>query len=99
MCHSVKNCVIIAIQQLAGKLERSWKVVKTYSELLKSLIDFTDTKLMVLANALGYDTSYISKWCSGNKLPTAKSIHEINEILGEIFAETIMEEETLVLFY
>ncbi len=71
----------------------------TYSELLKNLIDFTDTKLMVLANALGYDTSYISKWCSGSKLPTAKAIGEIDEILGEIFAESIMEEDKLPIFY
>lgn len=74
-------------------------MIRSYSELLKRFIDFTDTKLIVLANALRYDTSYISKWCSGTKLPTAKAIHEINDTLGAIFAEAIIEEDALPFFY
>ena len=34
-----------------------------YGELLKTLIKFTDIKMSTVADNLGYDVSYISKWC------------------------------------
>lgn len=66
-----------------------------YSLLLKRLINYTDIKLILLAQELGYDVSYISKWCSGAKLPSAKNVFSINKTLSKIFAEIIFEEHNV----
>ena len=42
----------------------------TYADTLKQLIGLADIKLFIVANTLGYDISYISKWCNGAKLPS-----------------------------
>lgn len=70
-----------------------------YSETLKKLFEFTDVKLAILANALGYDISYISKWCNGSKVPSVKSIYNINKKISEIFAKTIVDEDLTLSFY
>ena len=47
--------------------------MNAYGTLLKKLIRFTNIKLTNLAEIVGYDTSYISKWCNKGKLPAAKA--------------------------
>lgn len=59
---------------------------------LKKLIDVSGVKLSPIANILGYDISYISKWSSGKKVPSYKNILEINIKLAEIFANSIIED-------
>ncbi|MCY7008231.1 hypothetical protein OCK72_06105 [Fusobacterium simiae] len=67
--------------------------MKKWAHLLKQLLQCSDTKLIVLANVLGYDTSYISKWCNGSKIPSAKNIHDIHKKMSSIFAKEIIENK------
>lgn len=67
----------------------------TYGELLKKLIVFTNTKIMVIANETGYDISYISKWCNKGILPTTRTISVINKKLSKVFANEIMAQDRL----
>lgn len=64
----------------------------TYAVALKNLINYTKTNSTQLALHLGYDISYISKWKSGAKLPSAGTISEINNKLGAYFAIKITEQ-------
>ena len=72
--------------------ERLWHFVK-------KLIRFTNIKLTNLAEIVGYDTSYISKWCNKGKLPAAKAAPNVNKCLADVFAREIIiqEEATLSL--
>ncbi|MEG0179497.1 MAG: hypothetical protein RR573_01350 [Oscillospiraceae bacterium] len=45
---------------------------KNFGEILKLLLDISGEKCAVLAQYLKYDTSYISKWLSGSRLPACK---------------------------
>lgn len=64
-----------------------------YSQMLKDLISVTNIKQMALANYLGYDISYINKWCNGIKLPSQKSIDSINDQISQLLAKDILEED------
>lgn len=75
------------------------KIDEKYGSVLKKLLCFTDTKFMVLSKALGYDISYISKWCNNIKIPTAKNIEIINEKASVIFAEEIVKKDKITDFY
>ena len=70
-----------------------------YGELLKKLIIFTNTKIMVIANETGYDISYISKWCNKGILPTTRTISVINKKLSKVFANEIMTQDRLDNFF
>ena len=70
-----------------------------YGELLKKLIIFTNTKIMVIANETGYDISYISKWCNKGILPTTRTISVINKKLSKVFANEIMTQDRLDDFF
>ena len=72
--------------------------MNAYGTLLKKLIRFTNIKLTNLAEIVGYDTSYISKWCNKGKLPAAKAAPNVNKCLADVFAREIIiqEEEILV---
>lgn len=50
-----------------------------FGETLRKLIRGTDIKESELANALSYDTTYISKWINGSKLPSQKYAKSIIE--------------------
>nr|WP_307906033.1 hypothetical protein [Clostridium botulinum] len=54
---------------------------------------------MVLSKAVGYDISYISKWCNNIKIPTLKNINNINEKASIIFAGEIMKQDKVKDFY
>ena len=45
-------------------------IVETYPIALKKFMKFTKTKSVTLAERIGYDVSYISKWINGAKLPS-----------------------------
>lgn len=63
---------------------------KNYGNTLRNLLTFSEIKFLILGNHLGYDVSYISKWCSGVKLPSPKSIKEINEKISELVSSEII---------
>ena len=50
----------------------SIKQKNRFSNLLEHLMNIAELKNSILANELGYDVSYISKWLSG-QLPSAKT--------------------------
>lgn len=72
--------------------------MNAYGTLLKKLIRFTNIKLTNLAEIVGYDTSYISKWCNKGKLPAAKAAPNVNKCLADIFAREIIIQEEATLF-
>lgn len=67
-------------------------MAEDYASTLKKIINFTQTKFLILAKIVGYDISYISKWCNGTKLPATKHIEQINDELARYFAETIQQD-------
>lgn len=73
-------------------------LTEDYAAALKRLIKFTKTKSYSLANFLGYDMSYISKWCTNAKLPSSRSVEHINNMMGAYFAELILERQKLPVF-
>lgn len=72
--------------------------MNAYGTLLKKLIRFTNIKLSNLAEIVGYDTSYISKWCNKDKLPAPKAASHVNRCLADVFAKEIINQEESVLF-
>ncbi len=60
--------------------------MSTYGTLLKTLINFSGSKLSTVAEEVGYDVSYISKWCNKAKLPAAKMAPNINRTLANHFS-------------
>lgn len=64
-------------------------IVETYPIALKKFMKFTKMKSVTLAEYIGYDVSYISKWINGAKLPSSRAIERVNEDAAALFAETI----------
>ena len=60
-----------------------------YGTLLRRLVDFTGSKLYAVADEVGYDVSYISKWCNKDLLPAPKTAHTVNVALGRFFGDAI----------
>lgn len=50
-----------------------------FGQMLKLILTLNDIKMYNLADALGYDKSYISKWINQAKLPPAKEIERLSE--------------------
>ena len=69
-----------------------------YGNLLKALIDFSDSKLSFISEKTGYDISYISKWCTQGRLPASKAVPQINRILAECFSHEIIRQHSLIRF-
>ena len=55
-----------------------------FGDLLRQLLDLCDVKMYVLAQELGYDKSYLSKWINNAKLPSEKNIDETIARIAEI---------------
>lgn len=72
--------------------------MSAYGTLLKNLINFSGSKLSTVAEGVGYDVSYISKWCNKAKLPAAKMAPNINRTLASHFANEILKHEDLASF-
>ena len=60
-----------------------------YGSLLRRLLDFTGTKLYAAAEEVGYDVSYVSKWCNKDLLPAPKTAHGVNAALGRYLAAAV----------
>lgn len=58
-----------------------------FGSLLKTVLTMNDIKMYNLANALGYDKSYISKWVNGAKLPPSKEIDRLADSIGEFVTQ------------
>ncbi len=69
-----------------------------FSPTLKHLIKFSGTKLSALANYIGYDISYISKWCKGTNQPSRKRISHINSRIAEFITDEIIQQDTVYPF-
>jgi hypothetical protein len=69
-----------------------------YGNMLKNLLSFSDIKCIIVGNHLGYDVSYISKWCNSVKLPSPKVIREINKQLAELIGKEILETKNILNF-
>lgn len=74
-------------------------ISESYAATLKRLITFTQTKFISLADIVGYDISYVSKWSNGTKLPSSKYVERINEEMGHYFADIIISKKKEEAFY
>ena len=72
--------------------------MSAYGSLLKNLINFSGSKLSTVAEEVGYDVSYISKWCNKAKLPASKMAPNINRTLANHFSNEILKHEDLATF-
>ena len=72
--------------------------MSAYGNLLKTLINFSGSKLSIVAEEVGYDVSYISKWCNKAKLPASKMAPNINRTLANHFSHEILKHEDLASF-
>ena len=63
--------------------------INNFGETLGGMKDICGMKSVTLANYLGYDISYISKWCSNKKLPSGRNITHILDELTRIFSREI----------
>ena len=57
-----------------------------FSARLQKLIRISNVKPQVLADRMGYDVSYISKWQSGAKLPSSRNAEELFGKMAHFFA-------------
>ena len=57
-----------------------------FSALLQKMIRISNVKPQVLADRMGYDVSYISKWQSGAKLPSSRNAEELLGKMAHFFA-------------
>lgn len=69
--------------------------MNAYGTVLKQLIQLTGSKLSTISDVIGYDVSYISKWCNKSMLPAAKMAPEINRSMASLFAQEILSQEIL----
>lgn len=60
-----------------------------FGELLRQLLNISDEKTFSLSKHLGYDTTYISKWLNGSRLPSERSIDKISRDIASFFAEQL----------
>lgn len=58
-------------------------------DCIEEIHEIHETKSVTLAERIGYDVSYISKWINGAKLPSSRAIERVNEDAAALFAETI----------
>jgi len=67
----------------------------TFGETIKTIMTFSGIKSNQLAAAIGYDTSYISRWLSGEKLPTYRKENDIFKKIA-LFAVSVCDESELL---
>ena len=73
----------------------------TFGNVLENLLYISNQKKSSLANALGYDISYINKWISSKNLPSAKRINEICKSISDFIIDSLTESthESLVNYF
>lgn len=65
-----------------------------FSILLEHLMAIAELKNSILAKAVQYDDSYISKWISGKLLPTEKNHENTLQAISHCIVEALSEEST-----
>lgn len=71
------------------------QMINNFGETLRELKTICNMKSITLANYLGYDISYISKWCANKKLPSGRNIIHIIDEISRIFSREIMNNGKL----
>lgn len=69
----------------------SMKTKNRFSILLEHLMSVADLKNSVLAKAVQYDDSYISKWISGKLLPTEKNHEATLQAISTCVVDSLTE--------
>ena len=72
----------------------SMKTKNRFSILLEHLMSVADLKNSVLAKAVQYDDSYISKWISGKLLPTEKNHEATLQAISTCVVDSLTEDGT-----
>ena len=70
-----------------------------FSILLEHLMAIAELKNSILAKAVQYDDSYISKWISGKLLPTEKNYENTLQAISHCIVEALSEESTTQNYY
>ncbi len=65
-----------------------------FSIYLKELLKNSNIKYVNIANATGYDLSYVSKWLSGSMLPSEKTIASTVEVVSDCIVKGISKDNT-----
>lgn len=58
-----------------------------FGDLLRQLLDLCEVKMYVLAQALGYDKTYLSKWINNVKLPPSKNIDALIDQIANVLVK------------
>ena len=69
----------------------------TFGQLLKQMLVISDLRASFLANQLGYDNSYISRWLSGQKLPSLKYNDDLFQRIAVILVQNMDDESRAVM--
>ncbi|MDQ0203506.1 helix-turn-helix domain-containing protein [Pectinatus haikarae] len=72
---------------------------KNFSQTLKHLTKFSGIKLSALADFIGYDVSYLSKWCNGINHPSPKYITRINRRIATFIADELIKQDRIYPFF
>ena len=59
----------------------------TFGEILREQVEAAGIKESELANVLGYDPTYISKWMNGSKLPSARNAQRIISQIADYLSQ------------
>lgn len=73
----------------------------TFGQLLEKMLYLSNQKKGALANSLGYDDSYISKWISSKNLPTSKNISKISKNIADFVVSSMTEsaKEDFIVYF
>jgi len=64
-----------------------------FGNLLKNLIEEKNIKSKVVAQKINYDNTYLSKWITGKKLPSSRTIDAVCSKLSDIFSNGENKEQ------
>lgn len=65
----------------------------SFSSDLRQILNLCHVKITSLANHLGYDVSYISKWISGAKSPSERNVGQICDGIAKYCCDSVSEKE------
>lgn len=83
-----------AAEYFSAASQISMKTKNRFSILLEHLMSVADLKNSVLAKAVQYDDSYISKWISGKLLPTEKNHEATLQAISNCVVDSLTEDGT-----
>lgn len=71
---------------------------RKYAVTLKSILHFSNIKYSAVADAVGYDISYISKWLTGARLPASRNIDDINYKISKYATDVLFKQKQVEAF-